>query len=126
MRRISIANAQSKIIMAKDPKHNADEKLGKLIVLMKKFGFKMKQKNRNQQFQPHGLIECSLTIFGQSANVVVTRNSGAFGSNSPLKVLIYIPAYDGMCGDWGDYFKGVTKINQFICQVQKIDQDLLK
>ena len=126
MRRTNVASAQQKIVIAKDPKSQLDNKLKKLISLMKKFGFKMKQKNRNEQVQPYGLIECQLTIFGQQANVVVTRNSGAFGSNSPLKILVYVPTYDGMCGDWDKYFKGVNKINQFILQAQKIDANFLK
>ena len=124
MRRITVSNA-NKTIIAKDPLNNKDQKLQKLINLMQKYGFKIKEKSRNPYEQKHGLMEYSLTLFGQYANVVVTRNEGALGSNSPLKILIYIPTYDGMCGDWKNYFKGIEKINQFLEKAKEIDPSFL-
>ena len=66
-------------------------------------------------------MQYTLTIFGQQANVVITRNNGAIGSNSPLKILLYIPTYDGFCGDWNQYYKGINKINQFLQKAKEID-----
>lgn len=120
MRRISL-----KKIVAKDPLKDQDLKMEKLISLMKKYGFKIKQKNRTVAQQKYGLMQYSLTIFGQLANIVVTRNSGAIGSNSPLKILVYIPSYDGMCVDWNKYFKGIQKINNFIEDAKSIDQNFI-
>ena len=125
MRRTTVANVNGKNIIAKDPKNNKDQKIEKLISLAKKFGFKAKQKARNRQAQQFSVLEYSLTIFGQQANVVITRNSGGLGSNCPLKIMIYIPTYDGLCGDWNNYFAGINKINQFLQGAKKIDQQFL-
>lgn len=120
MRRTTVANVMSKSIIAKDPKTNQVQKIDKLVALAKKFGFKYKEKDRNPQVYKN-LMQYTLTIFGQQANVVITRNNGAIGSNSPLKILLYIPTYDGFCGDWNQYYKGINKINQFLQKAKEID-----
>lgn len=121
MRRYKI----SKQVVAKDPNTGFQKKMKELVDLMKKTGFKVKQKNR-QQGQQYALMDYTLTIFGQIANVFVTRNEGGLGSKTPLKIMAYIPAYDGMLYQWDKYIAGVEKINKFIEQVKKIDQDFLK
>lgn len=123
MRRTTVSSVVGKNIIAKDPLKDKDQKIQKLITLMKNMGFKAKQKSRKPALQNYGLLQYTLTIFGELANVVVTRNSGALGSNSPVKILIYIPTYDGMCGDWKTYISGVNKINDFIQKAKKIDEN---
>ena len=125
MRRTTVADVNGRNIIAKDPKTNKDQKIKKLIDLAKDFGFKTKQKSRNRSAQQYSVLEYSLTIFGQQANVVITRNSGGLGSNSPLKIMLYIPTYDGLCGDWNNYMSGINKINQFLQKAKKIDQQFL-
>lgn len=115
----------SKQVVAKDPSGDFQEKMKKLVTLMKNTGFKAKQKNR-EQGKEYSLMDYTLTIFGQIANVFVTRNEGGLGSKTPLKILVYIPAYDGMLFQWNKYIAGIEKINKFIEQVKKIDQDFLK
>jgi hypothetical protein len=44
----------------------------------------------------------------------VTRNENGLGSKTPVKIMVYIPAYDGMLFEWDAYIKGVEKINNFI------------
>lgn len=114
-----------KNIIAKDPENDFQNKMEKLFKLMQKTGFKMKQKNRQSE-QQFNIIDCTLTIFGQIANVFVTRNENGFGSKTPLKIMVYIPAYDGMLFEWDKYMAGIEKINNFIQQVKKIDADFLK
>ena len=115
----------SKQVVAKDPSGDFQKKMQQLVALMKKTGFKAKQKNREQGAE-YSLMEYTLSIFGEIANVFVTRNEGGLGSKTPLKIMAYIPAYDGMMFEWDKYIAGVEKINKFIEQVKKIDQDFLK
>lgn len=114
----------SKKMIAKDPVDNFQDKMEQFVKLMQKTGFKMKQKNR--QDEKYSIMDCTLTIFGQIANVFVTRNENGLGSKTPVKIMVYIPAYDGMLFEWDAYIKGVEKINNFIQQVKKIDEDFLK
>lgn len=115
----------AKHVQAKDPSSDFQKKMQKLVKLMKNSGFKAKEKNR-QQGEQYSLMDYTLTIFGQIANVFVTRNAGGLGSKTPLKIMVYIPSYDGMLFEWEKYITGVEKINNFIEQVKKIDQDFLK
>ena len=115
----------SKNIVAKDPSKDFQQKMQKLVKLMKNTGFKMNQKNRQNDKQ-YSILDCTFTIFGQIANVFVTRNQDGLGSKSPLKIMVYIPAYDGMLFQWDKYIKGVEKINKFIDQVKEIDPDFVK
>ena len=114
-----------KNVIAKDPTGDFQKKMQKLIDLMQKTGFKMKQKNRKDDTQ-YSLMDYTLTIFGEIANVFVTRNEDGLGSKSPLKIMVYIPSYDGMLFEWDKYIIGIEKINNFIQQVKKIDENFLK
>lgn len=114
-----------KTVIAKDPQKDFQNKMEKIYKLMQKTGFKMKQKNR-EDGTIYSLMDCTLTIFGEIANVFVTRNEGGLGSKSPLKIMVYIPSYDGMLFQWDKYIKGIEKINNFIQQVKQIDQDFVK
>ena len=122
MRRYKQAKKQ---IVAKDPSKDFQQKMEKLVKLMQNTGFKMKEKNRQDGVQ-HGIMDYTLTIFGQIANVFVTRNETGFGSKTPLKIMVYIPSYDGMLFQWGKYMKGIEKINNFIEKVKQIDEDFVK
>lgn len=121
IRRITLEKARiaSRVYIAKDPEKDFDKKIGKLKKLMLKYGFKDRFKQIKDD--ENQLIFCDLTIFGEMANIVVERNQSGFGSKKPLTISIYIPEYNGGCGNWEDYFESINKINNFIEDVKKID-----
>lgn len=124
-RRTTTAKASnaSKIFIAKDPVKDFDKKMKELIQLMLRYGFKDRMKERDEErgVVRDGLIFYDLTLMGEMANVIVSRNENGFGSKSPLKIYIYLPIYDDNCGNWEDYYLAVSKINKFIEDVKEID-----
>lgn len=120
-RRISTTKAinASKIFIAKDPEKDFESKMAKLIKLMLKNGFKDRQKEKDEVAD--GLLFYDLTLCGEMANVIVTRNESGFGSKNPLKIYIYMPVYDDTCENWEDYYSAICKINKFVEEVKKID-----
>lgn len=120
-RRITTAKASnaSKIFIAKDPVKDFDKKMKELTQLMLRYGFKDRDKERDGV--KDGLMFYDLTLMGEMANIIVTRNENGFGSKSPLKIYIYLPIYDDQCQNWEEYYSVVNRINNFIEEVKKID-----
>lgn len=120
-RRITTAKASnaSKIFIAKDPVKDFDKKMKELTQLMLRYGFKDRDKERDGV--KDGLMFYDLTLMGEMANIIVSRNENGFGSKSPLKIYIYLPIYDDQCQNWEEYYSVVNRINNFIEEVKKID-----
>lgn len=120
-RRITISKAldASKIYIAKDPIKDFDKKMKDLIKLMVRYGFKDRQKERDDN--ENGLLFYDLTLMGEVSNIKVTRNENGFGSKNPLKIYIFLPVYDDNYANWEEYFDAVCIINKFVEDVKKID-----